>query len=97
MKADAQAKAKAEAEAKAAAAAEVAAREQKKAQEQAELNELRRKRAEERAAHAHHAKTVKKEGVEYGKDRQSGIAGPDAAYILFTLERWSLRGPGYLK
>ena len=35
--------------------------------------------------------------AEYGQDREPGIAGPDAAYIVRNVERWRLRGEGYLK
>ena len=35
--------------------------------------------------------------VEYGKDREPGIAGPKADYILRSVDRWRLRGDGVLR
>ncbi len=101
-KAEAEARAKAEAEAKAKAEAERKAREERKAKEMEELMALRRKRAEERekllakrAAEAAQRKLP--EGVEFGKGREPGVAGPDGIYILRTLERWRMRGEGVIK
>ncbi len=34
---------------------------------------------------------------EPGPHRQAGTAGPDGAYIIQSLNRWQLRGDGYLK
>lgn len=34
--------------------------------------------------------------VKYGQGRQPGFAGPDASYILKSVQRWRLRGDGYL-
>ena len=36
------------------------------------------------------------EEVEYGSDREPGVAGPEAAYVLRSVERWRLRGEGVL-
>lgn len=33
---------------------------------------------------------------EYGDYRQPGTAGPDADYIIRSLDRWKLRGDGLL-
>lgn len=35
--------------------------------------------------------------LEPGPDRQTGIAGPNGMYVTQSLERWQLRGDGYLK
>jgi len=101
-KAEEEAKAKAEAEAKAKAEAERKAREERKAKEMEDLMALRRKRAEERekllakrAAEAAQHKLP--EGVEFGKGREPGVAGPDGVYILRSLARWRMRGEGVLK
>ncbi|MGD8561753.1 MAG: acetyl-CoA decarbonylase/synthase complex subunit delta [Desulfarculaceae bacterium] len=103
-KAEAEAKAKAEAEAKAKAeaAAKAKAREDKKAKEAEEIAELRRKRRierEKRAAEmaAHAEESEEAADVEYGKGREAGVAGPEADYIMRTLQRWRLRGDGVLK
>ncbi len=98
IKADEQAKAKVEAEAKAKAEAEDKARADRKGKELADLQALRAKRREQkekRMAQAGHAKQAQ-EGVEYGEPREAGIAGPDADYVLRSLERWRLRGEGVL-
>ncbi|MFZ5585568.1 MAG: acetyl-CoA synthase, partial [Thermodesulfobacteriota bacterium] len=91
----------AEAEAKAAAAAEAKAKEEAKAKDLADLNELRRKRAEERLKHLAEKAACKSaglpEGATPGKGREPGTAGPDASFIYKSLDRWSLRGPGHLK
>ena len=34
---------------------------------------------------------------EFGPDRQPGVAGPQADYIIRSLERWRLRGSGVVK
>ncbi|CAO0824427.1 acetyl-CoA decarbonylase/synthase, CODH/ACS complex subunit delta [Desulfarculales bacterium] len=98
---EAAAKAKAEATARAAieAVAEAKAREDKKLKEIAELNALRVKRAAEAIARAsaHACTPTRKEGINYGKGREAGTAGSDASYIYSSLERWALRGPGFLK
>jgi acetyl-CoA decarbonylase/synthase complex subunit delta len=36
------------------------------------------------------------EEVEYGGDREPGVAGPEALYVLRSVERWRLRGEGIL-
>jgi len=98
-KAAEEAKKQAEAAAKQKAEAEEKAREAAKAKEADALADLRKKRREERekrAAEAH-AHAGPQEGVEYGKDREAGVAGSDGIYIIRSLERWSLRGPGYLR
>lgn len=98
-KAEEEAKAKAEAEEKAKAEAEEKARADRKDKEMADLQALRAKRRQEKekrmAAESAHAKQSQ-EGVEYGEPREAGIAGPDADYILRSLERWRLRGEGVL-
>ncbi len=100
-KAEAEAKAKAEAEAKAKAEAEERARQERKAKEAEELAELRRKRREERerraAEMAAQAKKKVDQDVEYGEGRKPGVAGPDAEYIIRSLDRWRLRGDGILR
>ena len=35
--------------------------------------------------------------VEFGPGRQLGVAGPNGSYIEKSLDRWKLRGSGYLK
>jgi len=35
--------------------------------------------------------------VRYGKGRKPGFAGPEASYILKSVQRWRLRGDGYLE
>ena len=99
-----EAKKKAEAEAEAAAKKKAeaeadAARKAKKDQELAELEALRAKRREERMARLSEEKEYdeEEEGVEYGEPRPQGVAGPDAIYILKTLNRWHLRGDGVLR
>ncbi len=99
-KAEEEAKAKAEAEAKAKAEAEEKARRERKEKELAELQALRAKRrAEKEKRMAEQAAQAKapKEGVEYGEPREPGVAGPNAVYILRSLERWRLRGEGVIK
>jgi acetyl-CoA decarbonylase/synthase complex subunit delta len=107
-KAEAEAKKKAEEEAKAKAAAEAKAQElaEEKARREAsqkqmeEVQELRKKRREEREkrmAEMEKAAPAGKEGVEFGEPRPEGVAGPEASYILRSLERWRLRGEGVLK
>jgi acetyl-CoA decarbonylase/synthase complex subunit delta len=92
------AKVKAAAEATAKAAIEAKAREAKKATEMAELAALRAKRAEERAAHAKaFCAPTRKEGVEFGKGRESGSAGPDALYIYRSIDRWKSHLSGIIK
>ncbi|MEW5913588.1 MAG: hypothetical protein AB1814_13590 [Thermodesulfobacteriota bacterium] len=39
----------------------------------------------------------KKPPVEYGEPRPEGVAGPDAAYVQKSLQRWRLRGPGIMR
>jgi acetyl-CoA decarbonylase/synthase complex subunit delta len=47
------------------------------------------------AAHAEESEEAA--DVEYGKGREAGVAGPEADYIMRTLQRWRLRGDGVLK
>ena len=35
--------------------------------------------------------------VEFGKGREPGVAGPEAIYILRSVERWRMRGEGVVK
>ncbi len=35
--------------------------------------------------------------VTFGQPRPQGTAGPDASYIVSAVNRWRLRGDGYLK
>jgi acetyl-CoA decarbonylase/synthase complex subunit delta len=39
----------------------------------------------------------KKVKPEYGKGRAPGTAGPEATYIMRSLDRWRLRGDGVMK
>jgi acetyl-CoA decarbonylase/synthase complex subunit delta len=99
-KADEEAKAKAAAEAKAQELAEEKARREASQKQMEEVQELRKKRREEREKRmAEMDKTAPagKEGVEFGEPRPEGVAGPEASYILRSLERWRLRGEGVLK
>ena len=34
--------------------------------------------------------------IQFGQGREPGVAGPEAEYILRSLERWRLRGDGIL-
>ncbi len=34
--------------------------------------------------------------IQFGKGREPGVAGPDAEYIIRSLDRWRLRGDGIL-
>jgi acetyl-CoA decarbonylase/synthase complex subunit delta len=99
-KAEEEAKAKAEAEAKAKAEEEEKEREERKAKEADDLAALRRKRREAQMKRlqeeAQHASDEDEEDVEYGEYRAVGVAGPEAAFIENTLNRWRLRGDGYL-
>ncbi len=35
--------------------------------------------------------------VEFGKGREPGVAGPEAIYILRSVERWRMRGEGVIR
>jgi len=71
----------------------------KKAAEMVEITALRLQRAKEHSVRIETVvcSTTRKENMEYISDRKQGTAGPDALYICRILERWSLRGPGFLR
>ncbi|MCB2189471.1 MAG: hypothetical protein KQJ78_23885 [Deltaproteobacteria bacterium] len=43
------------------------------------------------------AKCAPGSAKEYGQGREAGMAGPQAQFIEKSLQRWKLRGDGYLK
>jgi acetyl-CoA decarbonylase/synthase complex subunit delta len=86
-------------EAEARAEEEEQARRAAKEREREELAELRARRREEREkrAAAEAGEKRAKEGVEYTKGPEPGLAGPQGEYVLRKLRRWRLRGDGVLR